>query len=410
MSFEERFGTQWTVWVGGVALAFGGFFLVRYSIEQGWFGPAMRVFLGGLLALALIAAGEWARRKETLSGIGGVPAAHIPSILTAAGTAVAYADIYAAFALYNFIAPGTAFILLGIVALGTLAAALVHGPALAGLGLVGAYVTPLIISTDKPNFWALYLYLAVVTAAAFMLARARMWRWLAITAIAFGLFWTLPGLALLKRHRHRLARLPRDRRICAGRDLHRVRLPVRSRRRARQGRRGLVGSARGLPVRRVADRADEPARHDRADHLRRAHGRRRRHRVAQRSRDRRGAARRRDGRADVPAILGRLQRRAARAAVRSHGRRGAGAAARVLRNASRARRRPRLAVRRRRLPRPGPLDAAAWCRRCGPPPRCSCRSRSWSRSTIASTSSSRRCRSPASRCCSPRCSRSPPKR
>ena len=197
MGFEERFGTRWTVWTGGVALAFGGFFLVRYSIEQGWFGPGMRVFLGALLALALIAAGEWARRKETLSGIGGVPAAHIPSILTAAGTAVAYADIYAAFALYNFIAPGTAFILLGIVALGTLAAALVHGPWLAGLGLVGAYVTPLIISTDKPNFWALYLYLAVVTAAAFMLARARMWRWLAITAIAFGLFWTLPGLALL---------------------------------------------------------------------------------------------------------------------------------------------------------------------------------------------------------------------
>ena len=93
MGFEERFGTRWTVWVGGVALAFGGFFLVRYSIEQGWFGPGMRIVLGALLALALIAAGEWARRKENLSGIGGVPAAHIPSILTAAGTAVAYADI-----------------------------------------------------------------------------------------------------------------------------------------------------------------------------------------------------------------------------------------------------------------------------------------------------------------------------
>ncbi len=198
MGFEERLGTQWTVWVGGVALALGGFFLVRYSIEQGWFGPGMRVFLGGVLALALIAAGEWARRKENLSGIGGVPAAHIPSILTAAGTAVAYADIYAAFALYQFIGAPTAFILLGIVALATLAAALVHGPALAGLGLVGAYVTPLIVSTGKPNFWALYIYLAVVTAAAFMLARARMWRWLAVTAIVFGVFWTLPGLALLK--------------------------------------------------------------------------------------------------------------------------------------------------------------------------------------------------------------------
>src|SRR5215510_6939004 len=43
-SLEERFGTQWVVWAGGIAVAFGGFFLLRYSIEQGWFGPGMRVF------------------------------------------------------------------------------------------------------------------------------------------------------------------------------------------------------------------------------------------------------------------------------------------------------------------------------------------------------------------------------
>ena len=40
--------------------------------------------------------------------------------------------------------PASAFVLLGLVALATLAAALVHGPGLAGLGLIGAYVTPLL--------------------------------------------------------------------------------------------------------------------------------------------------------------------------------------------------------------------------------------------------------------------------
>ena len=50
-------------------------------------------------------------------------------LVAAAGTTVAYADIYAAYALYGFLAPGTAFILLGLVALATLAAALLHGPA-----------------------------------------------------------------------------------------------------------------------------------------------------------------------------------------------------------------------------------------------------------------------------------------
>jgi uncharacterized membrane protein len=197
MSLEERLGTQWAVWVGGLAVALGGIFLVRYSIEQGLLGPGVRVTLGALLALALVVAGEWARRSERLSGIVGVPTAHIPSILTASGTAVAYADVYAAYALYDFLAPGAAFILLGLVALATLAAALLHGPALAGLGLVGVYVTPLLVASEKPDYWSLYIYLAVVTTAAFALARVRMWRWLAITAVAFSAAWTLPGLGIV---------------------------------------------------------------------------------------------------------------------------------------------------------------------------------------------------------------------
>lgn len=194
-SLEERFGTQWVVWAGGIAVAFGGFFLLRYSIEQGWFGPGIRVFLGALLAFALMAAGEWTRRKELLTGITGIASAHIPSILTAAGTTIAYADIWAAYELHKFLSPAAAFLLLGVVALATLAAALLHGPALAGLGLVGAYVTPIAVSTGQPNYWALYLYLMVVNAAALALARARLWRWLAVTAVAFGVLWTLPGIS-----------------------------------------------------------------------------------------------------------------------------------------------------------------------------------------------------------------------
>ncbi len=197
VSLEERFGTQWVVWAGGIALALGGFFLVRYSIEQGWFGPVARVILAAIVAVALIGAGEWTRRREIKTGFAGLPKAHIPSVLTAAGTAIAYADAYAAYALYNFIGPGAAFVLLGLVALGTLAAALLHGPGLAGLGLIGAFATPLIVSTEAPNYLALYLYLAVVTAASFALARARLWRWLAISAVVAGVLWTLPGIGAL---------------------------------------------------------------------------------------------------------------------------------------------------------------------------------------------------------------------
>jgi uncharacterized membrane protein len=195
-SLEERLGTRWVVWVGGLTLALGGLFLVKYSIEAGLLGPKARVFFGGLFAVALLLAGEWTRRKESISSIAVNPLANIPAILTAAGTVVAFGTVYAAYALYDFLSPATAFVALGLVAIATLAAALLHGPALAGLGVVGAFVTPALVSSDKPDFWALYVYIAIVTAASFGLARIRMWRWLAITTIVFGTLWALVGMGV----------------------------------------------------------------------------------------------------------------------------------------------------------------------------------------------------------------------
>ena len=91
--FEERIGTRWVVWLGGLTLALGGFFMVRYSIDAGLLGPGVRTLLGGLFALALLAAGEWLRRKESASTTEAPPIADIPAILTAAGTSVAFATV-----------------------------------------------------------------------------------------------------------------------------------------------------------------------------------------------------------------------------------------------------------------------------------------------------------------------------
>ena len=172
-TLEERLGTRWAVWVGGLALALGGVLLVRYSIEQGVFGPGVRVALGALFSLALVAAGEWFRRSERGAPVGAIPAAHIPSILTAAGTISAFGTVYAAHALYHFIGPTAAFQMLGAIGIVTMLAAALHGPALAGLGLAGALVVPLLIESQQPNPWPLVIYLAVVAGAAYALARLR---------------------------------------------------------------------------------------------------------------------------------------------------------------------------------------------------------------------------------------------
>ena len=193
-TLEERLGTRWAVWVGGLALALGGVLLVRYSIEQGVFGPGVRVALGAVFSLALVAAGEWFRRSERSSPVEAIPAAHIPGILTAAGTVSAFGTVYAAHALYQFIGPAAAFIVLGAIAIATMLAAALHGPALAGLGLAGAFAVPLLIESQQPNPWPVVLYLAVVAGAAYALARLRRWLWLASAAVAGAVVW---GFALL---------------------------------------------------------------------------------------------------------------------------------------------------------------------------------------------------------------------
>ena len=185
-SLEELLGTRWTVWVGGVALCIGALMLVRYSIELGFFGPGVRILMALALSAALVGAGEWMRRSDREGAAG---SAYIPGVLTAAGAVSAFGAIYAAWALYGFIGPATAFVALGATGVACMFAAALHGPALAGLGLIGSLVTPLVVQTNEPNPWALTIYLAVVSAAAYGLARLRLWLWLAAaTAVGEGIW------------------------------------------------------------------------------------------------------------------------------------------------------------------------------------------------------------------------------
>jgi len=191
-SLEERLGARWTVWVGGVATGLGALLLVRYAAEQGYFGPGARVMLGLLLAAVLLGLGEWLRRAEgALPELGSAAArANAPAVLTGAGVVAAFGSVYAAHALYGFIGAAPAFLALGAVGLASLAFASLHGPALAGLGLVGAEAAPLLVSSDHPSPWPVVLYLVPVAVAAYALARLRRWLWLALATAGGGFVWS----------------------------------------------------------------------------------------------------------------------------------------------------------------------------------------------------------------------------
>lgn len=188
---EERLGTRWAVWIGGLALGLGGIFLVRFSLEQGLLGPAARIGLGAAFALMLLGAGEFLRRRDLSIVIPGLGPAHAAAVVTAAGAASAFGTAYAAFALYGFIGPVLAIILLGAIGVGTMVAAALHGPLLASLGLIGAFAAPVLTGGDGSQTWPLVPYFAAVAGAAYAVARLRGWRALAIATAIAALLWAV---------------------------------------------------------------------------------------------------------------------------------------------------------------------------------------------------------------------------
>jgi uncharacterized membrane protein len=190
-SFEDALGARWAIWVGGLAFALGGIFLVRYSIESGFFSPALRVSMATLFGLGALGAGEFLRRRDIRLDFAGDRAAQVPAILTAAGAAILFAAVYVAYGVYGMIGATTAFALLALISLGVIALGLFHGSVLAGLGLIGSFITPALVSSQSPNVWTFFTYLGVVLAASGTFAKFRRVEWILAAAIAGTGFWTL---------------------------------------------------------------------------------------------------------------------------------------------------------------------------------------------------------------------------
>ena len=187
---EERLASRWLVWLGAVALALAGLFLILYAVDQGWLGPTARVALGLLLGMALAGAGEWTRRRPWQLRFAAERTDYVPGALAGAGLFVAFASIYGAHALYDLISPLTAFIGLALVAAAGFALATLHSPIVAIVGLLAAFATPALLSTGSDNAAGLFAYLALVVAAALGVVRYRDWAWLAVAALAGGFIWT----------------------------------------------------------------------------------------------------------------------------------------------------------------------------------------------------------------------------
>ena len=196
---EKTLASRWLIWLGAVAISLAGVFLTAYAIEEGWLGPTTRIILGFAFGLGLTLAGEWVRRRPFEQAIATIRPDYVPLALSSAGIFTMYASIYVGSALYALYPTLFAFLLLAAIGLSAVALSLLQGWFIALLGLLGSFLTPLLIPSDAPSAWTLFPYLLAVLAASMAVVRYRAW-WLLgyaslFCATAWCLFWLSDGYA-----------------------------------------------------------------------------------------------------------------------------------------------------------------------------------------------------------------------
>jgi uncharacterized membrane protein len=174
--WEAFFGVKLFAWIGGFVLFLGIVFLVKYSFDNNLITPAMRVAIGTVLGLALIVTG-WltSTRGYRVSG----------QSLCATGVLVLYGNIFAAHVYYHLIPLIPAFAFMALVtAAAFFLAVRMNAQVIVVLGLLGGFLTPVLLSTGVDNPTALFGYVAVLNIGVAAVALRKRWNYLVLIAAA----------------------------------------------------------------------------------------------------------------------------------------------------------------------------------------------------------------------------------
>lgn len=166
--FETQVGLTWISRIGAVTLIFCVAFIFKYAIDNQWIGETGRIILGILAGLACVAAGDriWRRGHQTYA-----------QAISGLGIAILYLSFYASFAFYHLLPQSAPFALMTLTtALSGALALRYEAPAIAVLGLIGGYLTPVLLSTGEDRPVIFFSYVLLLDLGALALARARKWR------------------------------------------------------------------------------------------------------------------------------------------------------------------------------------------------------------------------------------------
>lgn len=166
-SLERRIGSQWLNRVGIIAVLVGVSYFLKLASDNGWIGPTVRVMIGLASGIALV---WWSERFRRTQAIG------FSYSLKAIGIGILYLSLWASFQLYALAPAWLVFVAMVLVTASTAAMALLQrSELLAGLALLGGYLTPVLLSTGQNNEAVLLTYLSVLAAGSVALQRFERW-------------------------------------------------------------------------------------------------------------------------------------------------------------------------------------------------------------------------------------------
>ena len=156
-------------------LILAGVFLFRHAVSHGWLTPGLRVAFGAALGLFAIVASQLKVLGERWRAA---------SWLAGAGFGVLYSSAWAAHQLYDLISVlGASALMVAITAAAVALSSRRRSAVLALVSMLGGFLTPLLLATERDQPIHLFTYLVLLNAGLLWLSRTRNWPWLGLISL-----------------------------------------------------------------------------------------------------------------------------------------------------------------------------------------------------------------------------------
>ena len=178
---ESVIGRRWVGWAAVALILFATAFFLKYAFENRWIGELGRVGIGITFGIVMCLAGYRYQRRGWRV---------FAQILTAGGIVLLYLSTYAAFGYYHLVGQKTAFFFLALlIAEAALLSLRYNAPAIATMALIGGFLTPVLLHSDRDQYRSFFAYIVALDAGALALLK----HWHGLSSVAyFGtqlLFW-----------------------------------------------------------------------------------------------------------------------------------------------------------------------------------------------------------------------------